>query len=164
MRYWAVAVAAMVVGLMIAGSAGAKIVVNRSVHGVALGATQAQVRARLGRPDSSRGDGQGGVNWSYKKLKLVIDLEDVSLSGAGPRRVVALTTRSTKERLANGLGIGSTERALKSRIKGLMCDDSSGFCDVKITNTFHGVYETDFDLGRNGRVNEVALTWTPPVY
>lgn len=90
----------------------------KSIAGVALGMSEADVRAKLGRPTYTvrRRAGFGRV-----EVELQFDEADytVRLSGR-PRalRAVAVTTIVRRERTRDGLGVGTYERTLLRRYRG----------------------------------------------
>jgi hypothetical protein len=105
--------------LVVACSASARIVVNKSIDGVKLGATTSTVRKLLGRPTSTAkcsvftvcvplpGAFPGTVSWTYgsSQSKYVFIKGRVALMGAF----------STSERTAAGVGPGTTLKVAKRR-------------------------------------------------
>jgi hypothetical protein len=88
---------------------------GKSIAGVAIGMSEADVRAKLGRPTYTvrRRAGFGRV-----ELELQFDEADYTVRLAGrPRalRTVAVTTILRRERTPDGLGVGTHERALLRR-------------------------------------------------
>ena len=92
-------VAAALAALCLAGAAGATIKPGRGMSRVELGMTAAQVQARLGRPVA-----KGGWKWYYARVAVTFR----------NRRVVELMTTRSTERLANGLGVDSSEAEVRA--------------------------------------------------
>lgn len=101
-----------------AGGSEALIRPGKSIAGVSLGTTEAEVRARLGRPTYvvRRRAGFGRV-----ELELQFREADYTVRLAGrPRalRTVAVSTIVRRERTRDGLGVGTYERTLLQRLGG----------------------------------------------
>src|SRR5829696_2946228 len=99
-------VAAALAALCLAGAAGATIKPGRGMSRVELGMTAAQVQARLGRPVA-----KGGWKWYYARV--TVTFRD--------RRVVELMTTRSAERLANGLGVDSSETEVRAAFPRAEC-------------------------------------------
>lgn len=102
--------------LAAAPSASATIVVNQSIAGVSLGMTQAQVVATLGPPKATttstdKATGQPVVSLTYNSA-------GVDLIGD---KAVAIGSSSRSEKTANGAGVGTKEKTLRKKVKGLRC-------------------------------------------
>lgn len=89
---------------------------GRSVAGVRLGATAAQVRQVLGRPDAVRPSELHGAwrRFVYRSRRLRVTIEDRG-------RVWNIRSLSPADRTAGGLGVGSTERQLRDGLPRLRC-------------------------------------------
>src|SRR5947209_5999653 len=131
--------------------AGARIVVNQSIAGVNLGESKQQVRSHLGAP-AAVGHSGGATQWIYGARALLVGLSN--------GRVVEVYTKNPSQKTASGIGVGSSQAAVKSRIKGVKCQHVKGFSGQEcIVLTAHGVKEwtTDFHLGPNGHVQSVLV-------
>jgi hypothetical protein len=112
--------------------------------------TQAQVRAKLGKPDKVRYPkspifGQY-TTWYYGGTSV-----DMFRSQDG--KVFNLSTTSKTEKTSSGVGIGSTAAAVKTGVKGTRCDQKH--CWV---GRFEGGRKvTDFQLSAQGRVVRVTI-------
>src|SRR5262245_41252082 len=95
---------------MTASSARAVIVVQRSIGGVKLQMTKAQVRAKLGRPMRVRvGTNDFGtfVEKVYKRVTVTFQSGD---------RVTNVRTTSPLEKTAGGVGVGSTKSQVNAGV------------------------------------------------
>jgi hypothetical protein len=142
-RFTAAALAASV--LVLAASAGATIKPARGMSGLALGMTPAQVQAKLGRPI-----GRGAGRWYYARVWV----------GFRGRKVAELTTTRSTERLANGLGVDSTEAQVRGAFPQARCMASGGFRRCRLGSDAPGSRVTDFTIGR-GRVLQVSVLQLP---
>ncbi len=135
-------------------TAGATIVPQRGMLGVVLGDTVSEVREKLGPPDGIRfqqSEILGRQRLYYYGRTLI------GFNGDGrDATVIFLSTRSRRERLANGIGVGSTKREVMRRVNGVRCPVDESF------HCYLGRFEpgrrvTDFRFGRRGRVNEITV-------
>jgi hypothetical protein len=141
---------ALVVALACAAAASAAIVPQRSIAGVRLGMTKAQVRATLGAPRRAvHGSNDFGsfTEFRYRGLRVTFQ---------GDRRVTNLFTTRGTERTARGIGVGSTESQVKARVAGVRCRTESGFRHCFVGRFLPGRRITDFRI-RSGRVSSVDI-------
>ena len=144
---------ALVLCLIAAGTASARIVAFKSVAGIKLGTSESDVRDELGEPTTVRqGPLLGTRTFVYKRRKLEVMIDD--------GRVGSLMTRSRGERMSNGLGVGTSERTLKRKLRGEHCgpvpQSSYELCGIS-----RGGVSMEFWLRRE-RVSAVALTAANP--
>ncbi len=125
--------------------------INRSMEGVALGMTDEQVRAKLGRPDG-RTLGPDFVTWRYRRPALEVTLKP---------DVITLFTRSRQIRGAHGIGVGTTERRLRQVVKRVRCRNFAGqrLCVVGTFAT--GRKSTVFAM-RGRRVTDITISVSTP--
>ena len=145
MRLRAIAATAFA-ALVLAPPAGAVIVVQNGIAGIRLAMTQAQVRAKLGKPRAvqhGKNDFGSFTQLRYRSLRVTFQ---------GNRTVTAIRTTLPSERTARGIGVGSTRAAVRARVAGVRC--SSGHCFVG--RFLPGRRVTDFLL-RNSRVSAVVV-------
>ena len=139
--------AAVVVALFVAAApARAAIVPQRSIAGVALELTKAQVRSKLGAPPRvrhGRNDFGAWTQFVYPRVEVTFQ------SG---NAVTGLQTTSPKERTARGAHVGSTKAELVARVPGLKCEP--GHCFLGSFRAGRRV--TDFLL-RRGRVTRIVV-------
>ena len=140
--------------LFTAAPAGATIVPQHGMLGVELGDTVREVRAELGPPDGIRFERNEiiGRQRLYFYGRTIVGFDGDSRTA----RVITLTTRSRSERLANGVGVGSTKREVMRKVKGVKCPVDESF------HCYLGRFEpgrrvTDFRVGRRGRVSAVTV-------
>jgi hypothetical protein len=106
-----------------AGGSQALIRPGKSIAGVALGMSEADVRAKLGRPTHTirRRAGFGRV-----EVELQFDDADYTVRLTGRRgalRAVAVTTILRRERTPDGLGVGTSESVLLRRLgRSIRCE------------------------------------------
>jgi len=128
-----------------AATASATIKPARGMSGVSLGMTAAQVQSKLGRPI-----GRASTRWYYARVWI----------GFRNRRVVELTTTRGTERLANGLGVDSSEPQLRAAFPKLKCSAVGAFRRCRLGTGEPGTRVTDFLIGR-GRVLQISVLLLP---
>ena len=141
--------------LAAAPGAGAVVVPQEGMKGLKLGMTVAEVRGVLGAPDrfrTVRNPSIGRIReWRY-------GLTRVSFDGTGrSARVLAMDTRSRAERLAVGVGVGSTRATVRRRVEGVRC-----LVEFTYDHCFLGAFRagqvvTDFAIDRRGRVARITV-------
>lgn len=136
------AATAAVAALAFAANAGATIRPHYGMSGIVLGMTKAGVRAKLGPPI-----GTGGARWYYARVWV----------GFRAGRVVEVTTTRSTERLANGLGVDSTEAAVRRAFPRAVCAPWSVYRRCRLQS---GRRVTDFTIGR-GRVLQITVLLLP---
>jgi hypothetical protein len=118
---------------------------QHGMSGVVLGMTKAQVQARLGRPI-----GQGGGRLYFAR---------VWVGFRGGRATEISTTRST-ERTASGIGVDSTEAAVRRAFPRAVCAPWSVYRRCRFGSGRPGTRATDFTIGR-GHVLQVTVSLLP---
>lgn len=152
MRLLPLATAVAVLALT-AAPAGATIVPQRGMLGIELGDSVREVRSKLGVPDGIRFVDNEiiGRQRIYHYGRTVI-----GFNGASRRaRVINMTTRSRRERLANGVGVGSTKREVMREVEGVKCPVDEMF-HCYLGRLLPGRRVTDFRIG-DGRVTHVTV-------
>jgi hypothetical protein len=145
MRRLAAIASAAVLAAAAAADASATIVPGKGMSGVALGMSKAQVRARLGAPI-----GTGGGRWYYARVWV----------GFRAGRAVEITTTRSTERTRGGLGVDSTEGALRAAYPRLTCAAATPFRRCRLGSGAPGTRVTDFMVGR-GRVLQITVALLP---
>ena len=124
---------------------------RRGIAGARLGNSRAEVRAALGAPASTRsGTNDFGpfLQWRFKG--------GISVLFQGRREVSTVTTTGRGDRTARGVGVGSTEAAVKARVRGVRCETTFGTRSCHTGRFTVGEVITDF-LIRNGKVTRVSI-------
>ena len=137
--------AAALAALILAASATATIKPARGISGITLGMTPTQVAAKLGRPV-----GKSRMRWYYARVWV----------GFRSRRVVEVTTTRGTERLANGLGVDSTESEVRATFPQAQCAQTGTFRRCRLGTGARGSRVTDFTFG-HGRVLQVSVLQLP---
>lgn len=137
--------AASLAALFLAGYAGATIKPARGMSGITLGMTPTQVAAKLGRPV-----GKSHTRWYYPRVWV----------GFRGRRVVELTTTRSTERLANGLGVDSSEAQVRATYPQAQCAQAGVFRRCRLGSGAPRSRVTDFMIGR-GRVLQISILLLP---
>ena len=126
-------------------AAAATIRPQQGMSGVVLGMTKAQVQARLGRPI-----GQGGARWYFARVWV----------GFRAGRATEISTTRSTERTASGLGVGSTEAAVRRDFPRAVCAPWSVFRRCRFGSGQPGTRVTDFTIG-HGRVLQITVALLP---
>jgi hypothetical protein len=142
--------ALLVAALVLPAFAGGTIVVQKSIAGVGLRMTKAQVRAKLGRPARV----VNGVNDFGPYTNLVY--RRVTVSFQGRQSVTGLRTTSRLERTAAGVGVGSSEARLKAAEPRARCRTSLAFRQCVVGALKPGRIVTAFVL-KGGKVSGVIV-------
>lgn len=146
----AVVAVALTAALAVTPAAPARIVVQKSIAGVPLRMTRANVIAKLGQPPKIRSGTNIFGRWTeflYPRVRVTFQ--------SGPL-VTALRTTSGRERTARGIGVGSTEAQVRARVAGVRCRTDGGFRHCWVGRFLPGRLVTDFHV-RRGRVSAVVI-------
>jgi hypothetical protein len=136
--------------LLLAPAADAMIQLDRGIAGARLGNSKAEVRAALGKPSSVvKRNGEFGrtTTYHYRGGVRVIFLEG---------RVTLAGTTGRGDRTRRGIGVGSTEAAVKANVPGVVCEtfESTRLCQRGAQEP--GQHGTIFFI-ENGRVSRVDV-------
>jgi hypothetical protein len=108
-------VALALAGLSLAAPAGAVIVPQRSIAGVELLMTRAEVRGVLGEPNEViHGTNEFGAFTVFKYRRLRVTFQ-------GRTQVTAVATNRRNEKTARGIGFGSTRDEVRDNVRGVRC-------------------------------------------
>jgi len=140
------AAATCVAFLAVVAGASATIKPSCGMSRLELGMTAAQVQARLGRPVA-----KGGWRWYYARVTVTFR----------NRRVVELMTTRSTERLANGLGVDSSEPEVRAAFPRAQCAAWSRYRRCRLGTGAAKSRVTDFIIGTTGRVIYVIITQLP---
>jgi hypothetical protein len=134
-----------VLSLIAAAPTGAIIRPQRGMSGVTLGMTKAQVQAKLGRPI---GSGSGRLYFARVWV------------GFRLGRVVEITTTRSSEHTGSGIGVDSSEAAVRRAYPSVTCAAAGGFRRCRLGSGDPGTRATDFLLG-HGRVLQISIQLLP---
>lgn len=131
-------------------TAGAVIVPQHSIAGVRVGATEAQVRAVAGAPVRV----VAGANdfGAYRQLRY----RGLTVTLQGGRRVTSVFTTSRAQRTRSGIGVGSTESALRRAIPVARCESVGDIRGCVVGEELPGRRVTRFSI-QDGRVSRVIV-------
>ena len=106
--------------LLLAPAAEAMIQLDRAISGARLGNTKTEVRAALGKPRKVfKRDGLFGPTTEFRYRG---GLRVIFLSG----RATLAGTTGLGDRTNRGVGVGSTEQAVKNKVAGVTCETFEG--------------------------------------
>ena len=131
--------------LLAVQSAAATIRPQYGMSRVVLGMSKAQVRARLGAPVAT-----GGGRLYFARVWVGFRLG----------HAVEITTTRSTERTASGVGVDSSEAAVRAAYPSVVCAPSGGFRRCRLGSGKPGTRATDFLLG-HGRVLQVSVQLLP---
>ena len=138
--------------LVVAAPAQAMIQIDRGIAGARLDNTRAEVRAALGKPSSVRRD--MGIFGPTELFRYRGGLRVLFL-GSRPR-VVGVFTTGRGDRTIRGVGVGSSERAVRRRVPGVRCETIAGTRSCHTNEFLAGERVTDFQI-RGGKVRRVSV-------
>jgi hypothetical protein len=126
------------------------VVPQHAIRGVSLGMTRAAVVRTLGRPAhvSHRTNDLGPyTELTYRGLRITFAFD---------RGVSQIESTSPRDRTARGVGVGSSEAAVRRGVHGVTCRTESGVRHCSLGVFAAGRVVTDFFL-RGGRVRRVVV-------
>ena len=129
-------------GLLNGSVADAQVVIGKSIGGIRLGETKAQVRKARGAPTKSRafrgyhGQYGRGTDWSYKRLL-------VTFSSKG--RVRGIDTTLKTEKTTKGIGVGSTIDEVKAAYPAVRCRLESEVEDLEACSFGNTIFTAEDD-------------------
>lgn len=144
--------AGVVASLLVAAPvASANIVVGKSIAGVSLGMTEAQVVAVIGPAKATRDTkdeitGQPVRELEYNSMYVQV------MNGS----VILVSSVSKKEKTSNGAGVGMKERTLKKKVKGLKCSGAKNRICFKGSGK-PGTVSTAFSMTKSKKVRGVVI-------
>jgi hypothetical protein len=145
--------AALACVLATASAAQAVIQAQRGISGIALGMSPASVRASLGTPARIR----RGSN-DFGPYTLYIYAGGITVEFQGNADVTSVEITGGTDRTATGVGVGSTEIAVKRGVAGVSCQTFAGVRTCQVGRSLPGHRVTVFFLKR-GRVNRVTVAF-----
>jgi hypothetical protein len=142
--------AAAVAALVVPAVAGSAIVPQKSIGGVRLGMSEAQVMAALGKPTRVK---HGSNDFGPYAI---LYYRGYQVNFQGVTQVTQVLTTSPKERTASGLGAGSTAAQVKAKLSGEHCEGTASAGHCWLGAFLPGKTVTDFSF-RNGKVWNVVV-------
>jgi hypothetical protein len=143
--------ALIAVWALVPASASALIQLDRGIAGARLGNTKQQVRAALGTPKTVR----NGTN-EFGAFTVFRYAGGIRVTFQGQQTVTAVQTTGLGDRTARGVGVRSTESAVKNRVPGVSCQTFEGTRICQRGEGLPGQRITAFFL-KNGRVTRVIV-------
>jgi hypothetical protein len=137
--------------LLLPASADALIQVDRGIAGARIDNTRPQVRAALGTPASTN----TGTN-EFGTFTVFRYTGGIRVTFQGGKRVSSIDTTGLGDRTARGIGVGSTERAVRRRVPGVTCATIAGSRSCHTGAFEPGKRITDFHI-RNKKVIRVTV-------
>ena len=152
MRRPIIALAAAAAMLVVPASADAMIQVDKGIAGARIGNSRAEVRAALGTPSRViSGDNEFGHFVEYRFRG------GIRVLFQGGSEVSSVSTTGRGDRTARGVGVGSSEGAVRRRVPGVKCETIAGFRSCHTGEFLPGKRITDFALNANKRVTRVTV-------
>ncbi len=96
-------------------AAAAKVVEDQGIAGVQLGDSMAKVQQTIGRAEDARSCGRGCTTWGYTS-----GFQGVVNFGRD-RRVASMFSHDERQRTAKGIGVGSSEAAIRKAYPSARC-------------------------------------------
>lgn len=125
--------------------------IDRGIAGVRLGNSRSEVRAALGTPARVRtGTNDFGPFTEYRYRG------GIRVLFQGGTEVSSVSTTGLGDRTARGVGVRSTERAVRRKVPGVTCETTAGFRSCHTGDFLIGQRITDFAI-RNKRVTRVTV-------
>jgi len=146
-----VTVLALSLLLLAPASASAIIQVDKGMAGARIDNTKAEVRAALGNPRRvMQGMNDFGEFTEYRyrgQIRVIFQ---------GRKRVSSVSTTGLGDRTRRGVGVGSTEARVRSRVAGITCESFGSFRTCHTGDFSAGSRVTDFQI-EDGRVSRVVV-------
>jgi hypothetical protein len=142
---------AAVAALALPAAAPALVQIDKGIAGARLGNTVAQVHAALGRPARVA----NGSN-DFGRFRQETYRGGIVVFYQGARTVSSVVTTGLGDRTAKGVGVGSTEAAVRAKVPGVRCETIAGSRSCHTHSFTPGRRITDFFL-RRGRVARVTV-------
>jgi hypothetical protein len=150
-KTFAAALAALLAALAAPSAASAMVQIDRGIAGARLGNTRAEVRAALGKPSKViTGSNDFGPFTTFRyRGRLLVNFQ-------GSKRVSSVSTSGRGDRTAAGVGVGSSEAAVKAKVKGVKCETIAGSRSCHTNDFTVGQRVTDFII-TGGKVTRISV-------
>jgi hypothetical protein len=125
--------------------------IDRGIAGARIGNTRGEVRAALGTPARIRtGTNEFGSFVEYRFRG------GIRVLFQGGTEVTSVSTTGLGDRTARGVGVRSTERAVRRKVPGVKCETTGGIRSCHTGDFLPGKRITDFAI-RHKRVTRVTV-------
>jgi hypothetical protein len=138
--------------LLAATPAGAVIRPQKGMAGVRLGMTQTEMRGQLGEPARTK----QGMN-DFGPFTQFVYPHSITVTFQGNRRVTGISTRGRTEKTERGVGVGSTETAVRQKVGHVRCETIAGSHTCHVGQFRAGRRVTVFLISKTGRVRTVTV-------
>jgi hypothetical protein len=153
MRRWRwTACLAVLVALAAASPAAAVIRPQKGMAGVKLGMTQTQMRDTLGDPARTK----QGMN-DFGTFTQFFYPHEITVTFQGNRRVTGISTRGRSEKTERGVGVGSREADVRTKVGHVHCETIAGSRTCHVGRFDPGKRVTVFLISKKGRVATVTV-------
>jgi hypothetical protein len=152
-KQWAILPAATALALWVLGGAAAqaRIIPQQGMAGVKLGMSKSEVRDKLGKPrGTATGRNDFGPYTQYRyEGKIIITFQ-------GELTMTSISTTGRRERTKEGIGVGSTERAVRRSFPRVRCRTIVRRRSCYLGSLTPGKRVTDFQM-LGGKVRRVTI-------
>jgi len=131
------------------------LVPQQSLRGLKIGMVASQVRAVAGAPSSNKVVSHPLLGKTRRMRFGKVEVTFRGTSGNAP--VVNLSTTSRSERTSGGIGVGSSEKQLATKLVGERCLTELGYRHCYLGKWTPGFVVTDFSVSKSGRVTRITL-------
>jgi hypothetical protein len=146
------AAATAAAALLAAAPAHAVIRPQKGMAGVRLGMSQTQMRAVLGQPVRTR----QAMN-DFGPYTQFIYPHSITVTFQGNRDVTGISTRGRTEKTERGVGVGSTETAVRKKVGHVHCETIAGSHTCHVGSFAAGHRVTVFLISKRGFVVTVTV-------
>jgi hypothetical protein len=148
----AIAAAAAATLLLAASPAHAVIRPQKGMAGVRLGMSQTQMRGVLGTPVRTK-QGQN----DFGPFTQFIYPHSITVTFQGNRHITGISTRGRTEKTLRGVGVGSSETAVKQKVGHVRCETIAGTHTCHVGSFLAGHRVTVFLISKHGFVVSVTV-------
>ena len=138
--------------LVLASPAAALIRPQKGMAGVRLGMSQDQMRAVLGMPLHVK----QGFN-DFGNYTQFVYPHSITVTFQGNERVTGISTKGRSERTSRGVGVGSTENDVQSKVGRVRCETIAGVRTCHVGSFAPGHRVTAFLISKHGHVSSVTV-------
>jgi hypothetical protein len=125
---------------------------QKGMAGVRLGMSQTQMRDVLGTPVRTR----QGMN-DFGTYTQFIYPHSVAITFQGNREVTGISTRGRTEKTERGVGVGSSETAVRRKVGHIRCETIAGSPTCHVGSFKAGHRVTVFLISKHGFVRSVTV-------